>query len=245
LGSAVAQTFDFGLPPNQFGRFDPSDGGQIAIFSPSSVSYGITEDGGDGLQLFFGRDCRALGAADRLRDSWEIVAHGFAPDQPGETVARLTKRWNQCPDQLGYAFTRWRVRLLTWRVASSGRMDHVAFSTLISDHFGGRNPQRANHLERFYYTRELGNVRWERWENLARPGDPVARDSAGAHAAALAASDRCNSVEDQPAPTGQWLMTDCRQWTNIVPTSDPTGDPPTFWIDALPSRPAVAPLFEK
>lgn len=245
LGVAVAQSFDFGAPPARFGRFDPSDGGQIAIFSPASVSFGLTEDGGDGLSLFFGRDCAAPGAADRLRDSWVIVARGFTPDRPGETVARLSKSWNRCPGALGYAFTRWQVRSVTWRVATAGRIDHAALATLISDHFGGRDPERANHLERFYFTRELGNVRWERWENLARPGDPAARTGAEARAADLAASDRCDALADPPAATGQWLMADCRQWTNIVPPDDPAGDPPGFWVDGLASRPAVAPLFAK
>jgi hypothetical protein len=243
LGVAVVQSFDFGAPPNRFGSIDPGDGGQIAIFSPASVSYGVTEDGGDGLQLFLGPDCTAPGAVDRLRDSWVIVARGFTPDRPGETVARLTKWPDRCPGALGYAFTRWHVQSLRLRIATAGRTGHHDFATLISDHFGGRDPERANHLERFYFTRELGLVRWERWENLARPGDPMARADADARAAALAASDRCDAVAAAPAATGRWLMIDCRQWTRIVAPRDPAGDAPGFWIDALKANPIAAPLF--
>jgi hypothetical protein len=245
LGIAVAQSFDFGAPPRRFGWVDSSDGGQIAIFSPASVSYGLTEDGGDGLQFFFGHDCRAAGAADRLRDAWVIVTRDFAPDRPGETVARLTKSWDRCPGALSYAFTRWHVEALSLRVNLAGRTAPHDFVALISDHFGGRDPARANHLERFYFARELGLLRWERWENLARPGDPAERAHAAARAAALAASDRCDAVAAPPALTGQWLMADCRQWTQLVPPTDPAGDPPGFWVDDLASRPAAAALFAK
>lgn len=243
LGMAVAQSFDFGAPPDRFGRFDAGDGGQIALFSSASVSFGLTEDGGDGLSFFFGQACAAADAGAQLRDSWVIVARGFAPERPGATVARLTKWWNRCPDRLGYALTRWRVQTLRWRVATAGRPRTVALATLVSDHFGGRDPEHANHLERFYFTRELGNLRWERWENLARPGDPAVRRDVEPRAAALARADRCDALADPPAPTGNWLMLDCRQWTMIVPPEDPAGDPPGFWVDGLASRPAAAPLF--
>lgn len=244
LGIAVVQTFDFGTHPRRFDRFDPGDGGQIAIFSANAVSYGLTEDGGDGLQLFLGPDCAAADPVARLRDSWVLVDRTFAADaRAGERLARLTKWPERCPHALSNAFTRWRVRALTLRVQAGTRRDRRTFETLVSDHFGGRDPVAANHLERFYFTRALGYVRWERWENLARPGAAIARARAEESAAALAISDRCEPIAEPPAPTGAWIMIDCRQWTNIVPPADPAGDPPRFWIDRLAAHPETRALL--
>src|SRR5262249_33477009 len=113
----------------------------------------------------------------------------------------------------------------------------------VGDHCGGRDPELANHLERFYFARALGLVRWEHWENLARPGDPAERTDVDARAATLAASERCEAVEEPPASTGRWLMTDCRQWTNLVAARDPAGDPTAFWVDRLRRYDASADLF--
>jgi hypothetical protein len=172
-----------------------------------------------------------------------IVTRDFAPDRPGETVARLTQSWHRCPERLSYAFTRWHVRAMPWRVGLAGHEVARTMMTLISDHFGGRDPVRANHLERFYFTRELGNLRWERWENLARTGDPVERATAAVRAADLARSERCQAPADPPASTGRWRLADCRQWTNLVSPGDAAGDPPGFWVDGLAARPLTAPLF--
>jgi hypothetical protein len=243
LGVAVVQTFDFGTPPRRFDRFDAGDGGQLAIVSAGSVFYGLTEDGGDGLQLFRGPDCASPDPAARLRDSWVLVDRTFAPGRPGERLARLTKWPDRCPHALSNAFTRWHTRALRLRVRSGGHPDARADQTLISDHFGGRDPEVANHLERFYFTRALGYVRWERWENLARPGAAIARANAAAAAAALATSDRCDPVAEPPAPTGTWIMIDCRQWTHVVPPADPAGDPPRFWVDRLAAHPDTRDLM--
>jgi hypothetical protein len=243
LGVAVLQSFDFGSPPARFDRFDPSDGGQLALFSPNAVAYGLTEDGGGGLQLFLGPACASPDPVARLQASWIVVDRSFAAGRPGHALARLTTSPERCPAALANAFTRWRVRGLALRIGTGGAVWRHNFSALISDHFGGRNPQVANHLERFYFTRELGLVRWERWENLARPGDPAARTTGVANAEPLAASDRCEAIAEPPAATGRWLMTDCRQWTNIVAPRDPAGDPPGFWLDRLRAAPATAALF--
>ena len=245
LGVAVVQTFDFGDPPRGFDRFDVGDGGQIAIFSPRSVSFGLTEDAGDGLQFFYGAACATGGPIERLHDSWVLVDASFARSRSGETLARITKWRDRCPDRLGNAFTRWHERTLSLHVRSAGRETRRSVTLLISDHFGGRNPELANHLERFYFARELGLLRWERWENLARPGDAMVRAGVdlAAHAAALAASGRCDDIAEAPAPTGMWLMIDCRQWTNVVAPRDPVGDPPGFWVDRLRGYEASADLF--
>lgn len=243
LGLAVVQTFDFGTDPRVFGRFDAGDGGQIAIFSARTVSYGLTEDGGDGLQFFYGPACAAGDPVERLRNSWVLVDRSAETARSGTLLARLTKWSDRCPHALSNAHTRWKVRRLTVRVRSAGQDGARTFETLVSDHFGGRDPEVANHLERFYFTRALGYVRWERWENMARPGAPIARERAEENAAALAVSDRCDAIAEPPAATGRWIMIDCRQWTTMVPPDDPRGDPARFWVERLETLPETRALL--
>ena len=39
------------------------------------------------------------------------------------------------------------------------------------------------------------------------------------------------------------LLIDCREWTRIVPSADPTGDRPGFYIDVLRARPDTPAFF--
>lgn len=220
LGLAVAQSWDFGDATRAFGRHDPGDGGQIAFFSERSAAFGVTEDGGAGLQFFIGPGCGLL-------DGWVIVDSSFATASLGETTARLTRRPQACPQRLGYAYTRWQVRPVSYRTRAFGEAGTVSLETLLSEHFGGRDERSAEHLERFYFTRALGSTRWERWENLAGRDGPAPREQARA----LAQSGRCDAGLD--APGLGWVMVDCREWTQIVGPADPAGDLPGFWIDRL------------
>ena len=99
LGPAVLQTYDFGDPPRRFGQLDPGDGGQVAFFTGTSASFGVTEDGGAGLQLFIGPGCAPV-------DGWVVVDRSFAEQPAGDMLARITRQPRLCPDRLGYAYTR-------------------------------------------------------------------------------------------------------------------------------------------
>lgn len=224
LGLAVVQSWDFGDDVRAYGRHDPGDGGQIAFFSGRSVAFGLTEDGGAGLQFFIGPGCGLL-------DGWIIVDSSFASAPSGETTARLTRRPQACPQRLGYAYTRWHVRPVSYRTRARGEAGMASLDTLVSEHFGGRDARSAGHLERFYFTRELGSTRWERWENLAARDGPEPREQAQALARMLAQSRRCGAGLDSPGL--DWAMVDCREWTQIVAPADPAGDPPGFWTDRL------------
>ena len=220
LGLAVAQTWDFGDDVRAFDRFDPGDGGQIAFFSERSAAFGLTEDGGAGLQLFIGPGCTLL-------DAWIIVDRGFAAAPLGEVTARLTRRRDACPGRLGHAYTAWRVQPVAFRTRTRARSGTIHLDALVSEHYGGRSVAAADHLERFHFTRELGATRWERWQNLAvrdRAEDRVAARS-------LAESERCSPGIGPPGEG--WVLVDCREWTQIVAPADPDGDPVGFWVDRL------------
>jgi hypothetical protein len=167
-----------------------------------------------------------------------VVDKSYTPDHPGSMIARLTRYPGRCGREAA-SYTYWRTVPVTFRVRSSGGIKNVRFETLITDHFGGRNSETAANMERFYLTRELGFTRWERWQNFYRQQRP--KDTA--RAAAVASSGRCDPVQPTPPGSDDWRMVACRQYTNLVPPADPTGDSPNFWIDTIRSNPETAKYF--
>ena len=91
----------------------------------------------------------------------------------GETIARLrdlkTSQQDTCPTRFNQAFTSWRVAPFSYR-AAPGQGVPVTLTSLISEHYGGASRATADHVERFYFTRELGGTRWERWQNANSNG---------------------------------------------------------------------------
>jgi hypothetical protein len=249
FGEVVEHSFDFGAGAGEgrrFGVFDQgSDGGDIAVLSPGRVAFAATEDGGGGFQLFVG-ECTGPVTPDALARSW-IVAE-FPADRPaplqGETIARLKDLrvgdQETCPARFNGAYTSWHVAPFRYR-AAPGQGTPITLTTLISDHYGGGRRDNADHVERFYFTRELGGTRWERWQNAAGNRQFSAERVAEA-AKTYAATGRCSGA---PAPEGgaAMVLIDCREWTRIVPASGPAGDRPGFFIETLRSRPGAPAFF--
>jgi hypothetical protein len=247
FGQVVEHSFDFGVGERRrFGVFDPgSDGADIVVLSPGRASIAATEDGGAGFQLFVG-ECTGAIAPDALTHSW-IIAE-FPPDAhaplQGETVARLNNltagQQDGCPTRFNAAFTRWHVAPFRYR-AARGQGTPVTLTTLISDHYGGGRPETADHVERFYFTRELGGARWERWQN-ANGNRQLSSEEVRQAAERYAGTGRCS---DAPVPEGgaPMLLVDCREWSRIVPASESAGDRPGFFIDVLRQRTGIPEFF--
>jgi hypothetical protein len=241
FGDVIVQSFDFGGGDRRFGRFDDGkgDGGDIVVLSPYSAAIGATDDGGAGFQLFVGAGCRDRVTPGAIADSWIVALLNPVGPLRGETVAQLKdlKRGQQgdCPPRLNQAYTRWQVQPVTFR-AASGQGTPVTLATLVSDHFGGGDPRSADHLERFYFTRELGPTRWERWQDRARSRD------ADKQAAEMGASGRCSAVPP-PAENPALVMVDCREWSSIQPPDEAHGDAPSFFAQWATIRPEAAALF--
>ena len=246
FGEVVEHSFDFGgFEGKRFGVFDPADGGDIAVLAPGRVSFAATEDGGAGFQLFVG-ECSGPVTPDALTHSWIVVE--FSADMPkpleGETIARLndltTGHQETCPTSFNAAYTRWHVAPFRYR-AMPGQGTPITLTTLISDHYGGERRDNADHVERFYFTRELGGTRWERWQN-ANGNRQFGAAAVEEAAKKFAVTGRCG---DAPVPEGgaPMVLIDCREWSRIVPPSDPEGDRPGFLIEALRSRPGAPAFF--
>jgi hypothetical protein len=247
FGTVVEHSYDFGAGEGRrFGVFDTgSDGGDIAIFSPGIVSFGATEDGGAGFQLFAG-ECTGPVEPAALTHSWIVAA--FDPDRraplQGEAIARLNDltvgHQDKCPSRFGSAFTDWRVVPFRYR-AAPGQGAPITLTTLISEHYGGADRATADHVERFYFTRELGSTRWERWQNAdgnARlPAAKIAEQAAW-----FAGTGRCSPPE-MPGGGARMVLIDCREWTRIEPPADPAGDRPGFFIDTIRGRPGAPTFF--
>jgi hypothetical protein len=250
LGTVIEHTFDFGSGEGRrFGVFDsPSDGGDIAVLSPPSVtpgtvSFGATEDGSSGFLFWIG-ECTGPLSATALAHSWLIAE--FDPVNPsplqGETVARVGRAKlgdHSCPSRFVGAWTQWSVRPFRYR-AAPGQGEPLVLTTLVSEHYSNARRADADQVERFYFTRELGGTRWESWGN--RNGNR--QYSAGfvaEQAARFAASGRCSAAEP-PAGGPPMVLLDCREWTRIVPPINPAGDRPGFFIDAIRRR-AETPEF--
>ena len=245
LGTVVEHSFDFGgFEGRRFGAFDPADGGDIAVISSGAVSIAATEDGGAGFQLFVG-ECQGAVTAAALLSSW-IIAQ-FDPARPaplaGETVARLKDlrvgAQESCPTRFNDAYTRWYVKPMRYR-AAPGQGVPVTLATLVSEHYGGAERDTADHVERFYFTRELGGTRWEHWQN-AKGNRRYDAATVAAAAARFAATGRCSEAP-MPERGAQFVLLDCREWTRIVPPDNAGGDPPGFFLKAVRGR-AGAPVF--
>jgi len=190
---------------------------------------------------------RARLSRQSLLRSWIVAL--FDPERPGplhgETVARLKDLKNgeqeSCPARFNAAYTHWRMKPVRYRAAPRQGAP-VTLQTLISEHYGGGRRDTADHVERFYFTRELGGTRWERWQSAKgnRQHDAAAVEAA---AARYAATGRCSEA---PMPEGgaEFVLVDCREWTRIVPPDDPHGDPPGFFIKELRARPSVSGFFQ-
>jgi hypothetical protein len=240
FGEVVENSFDFGAGDDRrFGVFEAGkgDGGDIVLLAPGAVSIAATEDGGAGFQLFVGAGCHGRVGPAALARSWIIALYQTGRPLTGETVARLDDlrqgHQRECPSRLNFAYTRWRVKPVRY---AGG----VTLTTLVSDHYGGRAPDRASRVERFYFTRELGATRWESWANPERANLFGAWRIRRA-AARLAASGRCGPAP--PPRGGPFVMVDCREWTLIAPPRNPAGDRPGFFIDAIRRRHLAGGLF--
>ena len=240
FGTVIEHSFDFGEGGGrQFGIFDAGrgDGGDITLLSPQGVSFAATEDGGAGFQLFVGPACQDRVGGTALAGSWIIALLDADRPLQGETVARLNDlkegRQANCPVRLNAAFTRWYVAPVRYRAAEDQGAP-ITLTTLVSEHYGGEHPEAADHVERFYFTRELGSTRWERWQNLSHSRDFSTEQVAKA-ASDLASSQRCSHTA-APAGGAALAMVDCREWTLITPPEKPAGDRPGFFIDAIRSR---------
>jgi hypothetical protein len=218
----VVQTFDFGDAGRTFGTLDDNmrgDGGDAVGLLRGAAWLFFTEDAGNGQQWFVAEACRGASRADAPRESWLLFDQDVPRGRWREQLARLkiTRSPDECPASFSNAYTRYTRDTLDvpYRVVSHDRQVDAGkwrIDSIVSEHFGGRSVEAANHLERFYFGRHLGKYRWERWEALALSKEPHNEQ----RAESLAKSERCAKLPYSEPPSPGWVMVDCRMWTNLV-----------------------------
>ena len=277
-----------------FGRYDPTiqrGGGTIAALSKDTISFAATQLGPQKLRLFIGKGC-ALGqpiTPEGVQDAWvlapldrlaslDIPAEVSAsPDPIAEGVVSMPggivvdDDSARCPDRVPYGTTRWSIRPVTYRAtykAGPKRGTHVRLWTLIAERIGrsAEEMDKAVHLERAYFTRELGWTRWEAWKSVKAPFKGTERwaadTSGGSNARVVQAHERllrrgncelpqgvnadaASALPAAPAdahgtPRADLLTVGCIDVTDIVPSSDKDGDPPPVgpgtWYNATVDR---------
>jgi len=235
----VEQTFDFGDEKRAFGHFDAGlgDGGQVLVVVDGWASAIMTEDGGDGIQYFIGPGCRTstVPAAGEL--SWVFFNSDVERGQWNSTMARLNKgrSSSECPTVFNTALTRYRADTIDVPFRILDKFERLTemikpIDVIISEHYSGGQMTSADHLERFYFARDLGLIRWERWENFAVP-QPIALVRM---ANEFADTGRCRPWAYSIAAGPQWQMIDCRNWTTLVPSTRwSVGDYRWTALDAL------------
>lgn len=228
---AVVQTFDFGGGGGRtFGVYDQGqDGGDGLVLQGNRVSGTLTEDGGGGVQWFVSPACTSTGP---VQPGWL-----FFQDGRGEQVApnSITRNPRDCPTGFAQSLTRWRSRLLTFPYLIRGNPGG-SFRTemIVSEHYTHPQVGQSNALERFWFARGLGKVRWEAWVNLDFPGQDVARWRTQADW--FAGTQRCPTVEGGVGPNepgrANWVLVDCRTWTNFDPSPANSLIPVMLWPTA-------------
>jgi hypothetical protein len=217
----IVQTFDFGDTHRVFGQFDggEGDGGQVLLLVDYWATIAMTEDGGDGVQWFVAEACRSDPDSDRRFLGWLAFGDDADAETWRDAVTYLNKaRTPQgCPVRFNQAYTRYQTRRLSIPIRRAGTGDatteaNYPADVVISEHYGGRSIETADHLERFYFAGGLGLIRWERWANPARSR----QSGIGQAAAALARSGRCPALGLHEIADRAWDMVDCRMWTNFV-----------------------------
>lgn len=213
----IEQTMDFGGDADhEFGRFDHADGGQVAILVKGWASLIMTEDANTGVGWFIGEGCRY--SREQAKLSWLAFGRDAPAGRWAETTSHLTLQHapDVCPQNFSVAYLRYRHENVSFpfRLVEGDKVSniHRILDVIISEHYGGANIAGAAHLERFFFARNLGWIRWERWENVAVHNDPTIAQ----RAQALATSDRCPPVDYSDSPGAKWIQVGCRNWTTIV-----------------------------
>jgi hypothetical protein len=200
----VRVSFDFGDGARRFGRLDnqpgtSGDGGDlIGSRGPDTVIL-MTEDGTGGVQWFQSPGCEE--EPEGGIGGWLLFDDQAAPDWRARVVRlRITPAAERCPLRYIPSFTRWRRLEIAypWWDGEAAQGPFIATS-IISEHYDGASIAAARSMERFWFARDLGRLRWERWEASAGPTD----------------LPQCPAVAGAESPGPGWRLADCRFWVRF------------------------------
>ena len=186
----VLQTFSF-APWKEFNLAN-GDGGQTAVIDDEYVKFISTRDGGTPwTQYFVGGTGWIVFGTDAVSGSWK------------EVVASLRKQQdpNAKPKGLDLAYTRYRIENINFQFALNGIITNKTLTTVVSEHYDGSTIETSHNMERSYFAKGFGLLRWEAW---------------GTGLAPISLKGRYFPVDYSTPPGPWWIVHDVRTWTNIV-----------------------------
>jgi len=192
---SVLQTFDFLAVEH-----DPGDGGQLLRIGTDGFVRGVaTRDGGEPyMQFFVGQKNGGTG--------WIFFGIDAPTGRWRELVATLAKsNWSDAKPPLGKAFTRYRLEPVSFPYSFGKGVAELRVSTVISEHYDGETIAGSQALERSYFAKGFGLVRWEAWGR-----QPTTLED-------LDEGERYHKVAYSEAPSPGWHLRDVRTYTNVVP----------------------------
>ena len=142
----------------------------------------------------------------------------FAPTVPTGSWAYVVAEIGKAASPTAYArlsaaYSQYRLEQVSIPFIIDGQQQILSLPTIISEHYNGKDPTTAIMLERFYFARNWGKVRWERWDKRGSPRDGLALE--------------CPTIPTwgSAPPFAGAIMTDCRNWTNIITAAEPQAAP--------------------
>jgi len=245
FGVVAFHTFDWGDGVRRFGVYDGvnGDGGSLVGIGNGLIGSIMTVDHAGGVQLFVnGQSCRVNVDAESLLPGWPFSASDLNASPSGilySRIKRVKTTGDPCPVRYAHAITKWYFTAFT-PMAAPGRLGNRTIRALVTEHYSGKDLQASPNMERMYFSRELGRMRWERWQNLSlnERADDTER------AETIDQDERCIAGAGKPPNEGDWVMVACHEWTNMVPPTDPRGDSVAPWLNALVSAAGTSPLLD-
>jgi hypothetical protein len=194
-GSAL-QAFTFVRPEHAAGN-----GGQVVKAGADGFVRSIaTRDGGKShLQYFVGEGVGGTG--------WIFFGVDAPTGMWRELVATLAESsWSgfkPAPADFGRAFTRYRLERVAFPFAFDGVTEIRTVETIISEHFDRDSIPGSVAMERSYFGKGYGLLRWEAWGRTVEP--PIGD-----------VDQRYQWVAYSDPPGEGWHLDDIRTYTNVV-----------------------------
>jgi hypothetical protein len=192
----VLQTFSF----SEHG-FNSSvgDGGQILkVGRDGFVRITQTRDGGKPfMQYFVGEGLDGGGTG------WIVFGIDAPSGRWRDLVAKLSsENWEAArPAVLAESYTRYRLEMIAFPFHPGGPR---TIETIISEHYDRNTIDGSVTMERSFFGRGYGLLRWELWGKTAEA--PIAD-----------MDQRYQYVAFSDPPTAGWFLDDIRTFTNVVP----------------------------
>lgn len=226
--SLVGHTLDFGVGGGTFGRKDANDGFNLYETRGTYASAIATQDAVGGIQYFIAPTCVN---GNGNEDSWGLFPTAMKGTGSNLFSLQIASTPDACPGNFAQSYTAWEFPSSPLTYTNGTKL-----VTALSYHYASPTVAASDHLEKFYFTREYGATRWERWE---RPNTPY-HSQEKERAASKAALGVCNGPSVTYDSAGPWYLVDCREWTNIIPDTNPSSkwyNPLSWNIPTIPPAP--------